>query len=176
MVKLAALALAVMLPFVAGAAESGAGDDPAAVAAMRDAQGQAVGEVTFREAPHGLILKADLENLPAGTMAFHIHEIGKCEPDFDAAGGHFNPTDSQHGFLNDKGYHRGDIPNITVGENGTYHEEVFLPNLTLKSGKGHSLLDADGATVMIHQGVDDYRSDPAGDAGARIACGVIEAR
>lgn len=176
MAKLAALIVAAVLPFAAVAGEQAVGNTAAAVADMRNAQGENVGSVTFTEAPHGLILKADLKNLPAGTLAFHIHAIGKCEPDFSAAGGHFNPTSSEHGFLNEKGYHRGDLPNITVGEGGTYSTEVFLPNLTLQSGKGHSLFDDDGSTVMIHAGADDYRSDPAGNAGDRIACGVITAR
>lgn len=172
------MATAIMLcPAALAAAPADAADgNPAAVAAMQDRDGKSVGEVRLFEAPHGLVLRADLKNLPAGEFGFHIHAVGKCTPNFDAAGGHFNPTGSEHGFLNEKGYHRGDMPNITVPEGGTLVQEIFLPNLTVRDGKGHALLDQDGAAIMIHEGADDHKSDPAGHAGTRIACGVIEAQ
>lgn len=173
--KILMMATAIMLcPAMLAAATHESSGDPAAVAAMKDRDGKSVGAVRFFDTPHGVLLRAELENLPAGEFGFHIHAVGKCAPDFDAAGGHFNPTGSEHGLLNDKGYHRGDMPNITVPESGALVQEVFLPNLTVRDGKGHVLVDADGAAVMIHEGADDYRSDPAGHAGTRIACGVIE--
>lgn len=170
-----AAAVALFPAIFTAAAAQEAEPEAAAVAALQDRDGQSVGEVRLYEAPHGLVLRADLENLPAGEFGFHIHAVGKCTPDFDAAGGHFNPTGSEHGFLNEKGYHRGDMPNITVPESGMLRQEIFLPNLTVRDGKGHALLDKDGAAIMIHEGADDHRSDPAGHAGTRIACGVIEA-
>jgi superoxide dismutase, Cu-Zn family len=142
-----------------------------ATAILKDPDGKEVGKVTLTAVPTGVLLDADLTALPPGDHAFHIHEFGKCEaPDFKSAGGHFNPEEDEHGLMNKAGPHSGDMPNIHVPENGKLHIEVLNQMVNLSQG----LLDADGSAIVIHEGPDDYTSDPAGDAGPRIACGVIE--
>ena len=141
-------------------------------AELHNDQGQKVGEATLEQTPHGVLVTVDLQALPAGEHAFHIHDVGKCEPPFKSAGGHFNPTHKQHGIENAKGMHAGDLPNIYVPENGKLKFDAFATAVTLGKGE-NSLFDADGSALVIHAGADDYKTDPAGDAGARIACGVV---
>jgi Cu-Zn family superoxide dismutase len=141
-----------------------------ATAVLKDANGKEVGKVTLIAVPTGVLLDADLTAVPPGDHAFHIHAIGKCEPpDFKSAGAHFNPEEDKHGLMNEAGPHAGDLPNIHVPENGKLHIEVLNQRVSLSDG----LLDDDGSALVIHQGPDDYKTDPAGDAGPRIACGVI---
>ncbi|MBY6015438.1 superoxide dismutase family protein [Qipengyuania gaetbuli] len=107
-----------------------------------------------------------------GPHGFHLHTTGKCEaPGFTSAGGHLNPAGRQHGSENPSGKHLGDLPNLVVGANGTATAEFDL--LGTRDQVLADIFDADGTAVMIHAGPDDYRSDPAGDAGSRIACGVL---
>lgn len=134
--------------------------------------GKKVGIVTFTETPYGVLIIAEITNLLPGTHAFHIHEQGKCEPPFKSAGGHFNPYGKEHGILNSKGFHAGDLPNIHVGQNGKLTFEIVAHEVTLGKGE-NSLNDDNGSAIVIHEGADDYTSDPAGNAGTRIACGVI---
>lgn len=142
-----------------------------ATAVLKDPDGKEVGKVTLTAVPTGVLLDADLTALPPGDHAFHIHETGKCEaPDFKSAGGHFNPEEDEHGLMNKAGPHAGDMPNIHVPESGQLRIEVL--NQMVHMGRG--LFDEDGSAIVIHEGADDYKSDPAGHAGARIACGVIE--
>ena len=143
-----------------------------AKAELKNAQGQSVGEVTLTETPHGVLLRASLKGLPAGTHAFHVHAVGKCEAPFTSAGGHFNPAAKQHGIENPMGMHAGDMPNVEVPAGGDITFEVLDPDVTLKPGAG-SLFKEGGTAIVVHGGADDYRSDPAGNAGPRIACGVI---
>lgn len=140
-----------------------------ASAAMMNANGESVGAVTLRETPQGTLLHAKLENLPAGAHAFHVHAVGVCEPPFKSAGGHFNPGGAKHGIDSAEGMHAGDMPNIHVPESGALEIEVLNTQLHLDA----SLFDEDGAAIVIHDGPDDYVTDPAGAAGPRIACGVI---
>lgn len=140
-----------------------------AQAQMMDANGESVGQVVLKMTPHGTLLHATLSNLPPGAHAFHVHTVGKCEAPFKSAGGHFNPEGKKHGFLADAGMHAGDMPNIHVPESGSLEIEILNTLLKLDS----SLFDEDGAAIVIHAEGDDYASDPAGDAGPRIACGVI---
>ncbi|WP_426754329.1 superoxide dismutase family protein [Myxococcus sp. Y35] len=142
-----------------------------AKALLKDAQGKDVGEVTFEQTKNGVLIKGKLSNLPPGQHAFHVHEVGKCEaPGFTTAGGHFNPTKKAHGLLAPKGKHHGDLPNLYVSQDGTVQFDIFSQNgLTVKS-----MFDKDGSSVMVHAKEDDYHSDPTGDAGGRIACGVVE--
>ena len=161
-VLLASIAFAAATVQTAGAAEQ-------AMAKMENPKGESVGEVRLSETPHGTLLHAKFSNLPAGAHAFHVHAIGKCEPPFKSAGGHFNPDGKKHGIHATEGLHVGDMPNIHVPASGSLEIEVLNTLLKLDS----SLFDADGAAIVLHAGPDDYKSDPAGAAGARIACGVI---
>jgi Cu-Zn family superoxide dismutase len=142
-----------------------------AKAMVKDAQGKDVGEITFEQTAKGVVVKGTLSNLPPGQHAFHIHETGKCDaPDFKTAGGHFNPTKKAHGIMSPKGKHEGDLPNLYVGQDGRTQFDTFAQNgLKLKQ-----LFDKDGSAVMVHTKEDDYFTDPTGDAGGRIACGVVE--
>jgi len=142
-------------------------------AILKSGDGKAVGKVTLEDTGDGVLLKAAFEGLPSGVHAFHVHAVGKCEPPFQTAQGHFNPTGKQHGYLNANGPHAGDMPDIHVPDSGKLTVEVFLPNVTIDKGAAR-LLDDDGAALMIHAGPDDYKSDPAGNAGDRVACGIIE--
>ena len=104
-----------------------------------------------------------------------VDEVGKCElPDFESAGGHFNPTDASHGLDHDEGPHAGDLPNLEVGEDGLVDEEIIAENVTLKSGEENSLLQEGGTALVIHAEADDGTSQPSGDSGDRIICGVIQ--
>ncbi len=155
-----------------GAAQA-AGDTAVATAELRDAKGRAVGNVTLRQTAEGVALTAELSGAPQGVRAFHIHETGQCEPPaFKSAGGHFNPAKRQHGTKNPRGAHAGDLPNIDVASDGRATAEMTAANVTL-SGGANALLDTDGAAVVLHAKPDDYRTDPTGNAGDRIACGVI---
>ena len=114
-------------------------------------------------------------NLTEGTHGFHFHEKGVCEaPDFESAGGHFNPTGASHGLGHEDGPHAGDLPNLEVGPDGTVKEEFFVENLTLKAGEENSLFQDDGTALVIHAEEDDGTTQPSGDSGDRIACGVVE--
>ena len=114
-------------------------------------------------------------NMPPGVHGAHIHEVGSCQaPDFTSAGGHWNPLGKQHGRDNMAGPHMGDMPNLIVGQDGTGTLELLVNGATLVGG-AEPILDDDGAAIVIHQGPDDYRTDPSGNSGARVACGVIAA-
>ena len=154
----------------AGVLAQGAMDT--AKADLKDAQGQSVGTVTLTDTPHGVLMHVVLTSAPEGVHAFHVHATGKCEAPFTTAGGHFNPTNKQHGAENAMGMHAGDMPNITVPAGGKLTFDVLNHDVTLKAG-ANSLMDADGSAVMLHAAADDYKGDPAGNAGARIACGVV---
>ena len=139
---------------------------------LKNAQGDAVGRVTLTETPHGVLMHASLMGLPEGTHAFHIHQTGACAPPFTSAGGHFNPTTKQHGIENAMGMHAGDLPNVQVPADGKLTFDVLAPGVTLGAGP-NSLLKQGGTAIVMHASADDYTSDPAGSAGARIACGVV---
>lgn len=160
-----ALSAALLLSWPAAAAP---GD--VASAAMTDAEGNEVGTVGLSELHHGTMVVAKLTGLPEGAHAFHVHTTGLCEPPFTSAGGHYNPTDAKHGLNAEEGAHAGDMPNIFIPASGELTIEVFAAGLAIDD----QLLDDDGAALVIHAGPDDYRSDPAGNAGDRIACGVIK--
>jgi Cu-Zn family superoxide dismutase len=112
--------------------------------------------------------------MPAGEHAIHIHAVGKCEPPFESAGPHFNPTNQHHGILAGQG-HAGDMPNLHIPQSGELVVEVLNPFVTLDKGKPNSVVNDSGTSLIIHAGKDDYKTDPAGNSGARIACGVIGA-
>lgn len=140
-----------------------------------DANGESVGSAELTEEDEGVTVKVVAEGLPEGSHGFHFHETGKCElPDFESAGSHFNPTDTEHGLDNESGPHAGDLPNLVVEEDGTVDEEILAENVTLKEGEENSLFQEGGTALVIHSDEDDGVSQPAGDAGDRIVCGVIE--
>jgi Cu-Zn family superoxide dismutase len=143
-----------------------------ASAVLKDASGKEVGAATLTVTPSGVLISLDLTAVPPGEHGFHVHTTGKCEPpDFKSAGPHFNPDQTKHGFMTPEGPHAGDLPNLHVPADGKLQVEVLEPNVTL-SGEA-PLLDADGSALVIHAGADDYKTDPAGNSGNRIACGVI---
>ncbi len=145
-----------------------------ATAPLKNAQGQAVGSANLTQTPHGVLINVSVKGMPPGEHAFHVHAVGKCEPPFTSAGGHFNPGGKKHGMLAAEGYHAGDMPNLHIPQSGDLTVEVVNANITLEKGKPNSVFGANGSAIVIHAGSDDYKSDPAGDAGARIACGVIQ--
>lgn len=157
----------------AAALAFGAAAAGAATVDLKDASGASVGAADLKETPNGVLLRAELTGLPEGVHGFHIHEIGACTPDFDAAGGHFAGGSDAHGFMADGGPHAGDMPNIHVPSSGSLTIEVFNPGLSFTEGDG-ALFDDDGSALIIHGGEDDYESQPSGDAGDRIACGILE--
>jgi superoxide dismutase, Cu-Zn family len=142
-----------------------------ATATIRDAAGAKVGSANFADSYAGLIITGSVEGLGIGAHGIHIHETGKCEAPFTTAGGHFNPEKHHHGFKNTDGPHLGDLPNIDLPASGVLRFEFLLPNVSLRGT--NALLDADGAAIVVHSTRDDFLTDPAGNSGARLACGVI---
>jgi superoxide dismutase, Cu-Zn family len=140
---------------------------------LSDAQGKSIGTATLTADPGGVKITLAIKGLPAGDHAIHIHETAKCDgPDFKSAGGHFNPDHKKHGKDNPDGAHAGDIPNITVDAKGGSTASVIAPGITLDDGP-HSVFTGGGTALVIHAKADDLKTDPAGAAGDRIACGLI---
>lgn len=148
-----------------------------ASATLMDASGKEIGKAQLTQTPAGVLLSVHATGIPAGEHAFHVHQTGRCEGNegFKSAGGHF-ALDHQHGYHVEGGPHPGDMPNVTVHDDGVFTVEVMNTMVSLESRGSGYLLDQDGAALVIHAAADDYRSQPSGDAGDRIACGVIEAR
>ena len=145
-----------------------------AKADLYNPSGEHVGIATLTEGDNGVTLAVSMHNMPPGIHALHIHAAGTCEkPDFKSAKGHFNPYGRKHGLKNPDGPHAGDLLNITIGSDGTGAIIVTAPLATLGDGD-NSLFWQGGTAIMLHEGPDDYLTDPAGAAGPRIACGVIE--
>ena len=144
-----------------------------AKAALKDASGKEVGQAQLLQTPHGVLIKLSLKGAAPGEHAFHIHAVGKCEPPFTSAGGHFNPASHKHGMGAADGPHAGDMPNLHVPASGELMIEIANPMISLAKGQPNSVFDADGSAMIIHAGADDYKTDPTGNAGDRIACGVI---
>jgi Cu-Zn family superoxide dismutase len=147
---------------------------PKAKATLVNAEGKEVGTALFEEIPGGLRLSLQVFNFQPGFHAFHIHSVGLCEPpDFKSAGPHFNPFHKKHGKQNPEGPHAGDLPDLYVDKEGTGDLDALVPALTLAGEGGNSLFHLGGTALVIHASPDDNKTDPAGNAGDRIACGVI---
>lgn len=141
---------------------------------MMDSNGEAIGTAELSQEDAGVGVVLEVENLEAGIHGIHFHEAGMCEvPDFETAGAHFNPTDAMHGMDNSDGPHAGDLPNIEVGDDGTAMQEFIAENVTLATGEDNSLLKEGGTALVIHESEDDQATDPSGESGDRIACGVV---
>jgi Cu-Zn family superoxide dismutase len=159
--------VALALPLGAGAASS------AAVATLKNADGKEVGKASFAPAKEGVKVQVTVAGLTPGKHGIHLHAAGKCDPpDFKSAGGHLNPAEKHHGLANPEGPHAGDLPNLVVGKDGKAKASFTAKGATLGDGKG-SLFGPEGAALVIHADPDDEKTDPAGNSGARIACGVV---
>jgi Cu-Zn family superoxide dismutase len=167
----------------AGSAAGGDPGPPAAVstigpprlaAELRDAQGRVRARATAESAGDSLRIRVEAVAMSAGAYGAHLHAAGRCDaPGFDSAGPHWNPTAQMHGKDNPKGMHKGDLPNLLVGTDGRGSFEYTIPDAGLSGMLPTALIDGDGAAVVIHASPDDFRTDPSGKSGARIACGVL---
>ena len=165
-------------PIEANVAEANVAKANAGVAAtpqtlaLNGGDGAAMGNVTLSEDPNGVTIKIDASGFPAGAHGVHLHTTGLCEgPRFSSAGGHWNPGGKQHGRDNPAGAHRGDLANFEVAAGGGGSTSFLVAGVTI-SGAG-ALADADGTALVIHAKADDYKTDPSGDSGDRIACAVL---
>ena len=140
---------------------------------LKDSSGNAVGDVDLMQTPAGVLIKLQIKGLPPGEHAFHVHAVGKCEAPFESAGPHFNPGNHKHGIMSGEA-HAGDMPNLYVPQSGELSVEVVNSAISLEQGKPNSVFDNDGSSLVVHAKADDYKTDPAGNAGDRIACGVIQ--
>ena len=168
-------AAALSLASCAGAGDppqAGVGADTAA-ATLIDGAGRARASASLAEIPGGVRVAITAIDLAPGAHGAHIHAVGRCDPpDFSSAGSHWNPTDRGHGKENPEGMHKGDLPNLIVGADGRGSVEYVISGVSL-AGRPIPMLDDDGAAVVLHVSADDYHTDPSGNSGGRIACGVI---
>jgi len=137
-------------------------------------KGRKIGTAVLTQEAGAVRIHLKAKKLPPGIHGIHFHEAGKCEPPkFESAGAHFNPYGKQHGFNNPQGFHAGDLLNLQVGNDGKVETDLISQTVTLKKGEPNSLLREGGTALVIHEKADDYVTDPAGNSGARIACGPI---
>jgi superoxide dismutase, Cu-Zn family len=167
------LAVALAWLLMAGCASLNVPPDPAR-AELRTIRGDVVGTATFTQVGNAVRVVLEVQGLPPGAHGVHVHAVGACAgPAFTSAGGHFNPDGREHGVLNHpRGPHAGDLPNITVGADGKGRLESTTELMSLGAGVS-SVFDGDGSAIVVHAAPDDFRTDPTGNSGARIACGVI---
>jgi Cu-Zn family superoxide dismutase len=170
------LPLAWVLALAGCAASGGGAASPAARADLRDGTGRPVGTASLAEAGGRVRLVVEAAGLAPGAHGIHVHAVGRCDPPaFTTAGGHFNPLGRRHGLDAPDGAHAGDLPNLVADAAGRARYEALTDRLTLRPGPT-SVLDADGSALVIHEKADDQRTDPTGDSGGRVACGVIAPR
>lgn len=169
------LTLFALLIAASSSAAMAATERAVATADLKDAKGNAVGTAEFSPETGGAQVKVKVEHLPPGAHGIHIHEKGTCTPpDFKSAGGHLNPDGKHHGMKNPQGHHEGDIGNLSVDAKGNGSQTFHLKGVELSGTDPRSLLKSDGTSLVIHAKADDQKSDPAGNSGDRIACGVIQ--
>ena len=169
--KLEVIALAGILFFSISMANALA--QTRAHADLKDSTGKNIGSAVLSERGNGVLITVNVKGLPQGLHAVHVHAVGKCDgPAFTSAGGHFNPLNKKHGLKSPDGPHAGDMPDMYVNKDGAGRYEALMESITLGSG-GTSVFDADGSAVVVHATADDNVTDPAGNSGDRIACGVI---
>lgn len=144
-------------------------------ATLRNASGASLGTLLLENTAAGVRISGALTSLPAGIHGIHVHAVGRCDPaDFATAGAHLNPAAAHHGLENPAGPHAGDLPNVTVAPSGEAVVDLTTPRVSLTANGSGAVFDADGSAIVIHAGADDQKTDPAGNSGPRIACGVIE--
>ena len=168
-------ALVAVVVAVAGCAVLPTGRTIGATATteLHNAERRAVGTALLTQINAGVRVVVEVRGLAPGAKAVHIHEVGRCEaPAFNSAGNHFNPDGRQHGLLNPRGPHAGDLPNVTIEADGSGRLETTTDRITLGAGST-SLFDGDGSALVVHGSADDFMTDPTGNSGARVACGVI---
>lgn len=169
--------IAICLAALATLAAPALAQEKTGTADIMDLDGKSLGVLTLTEMDGHIQITGQLQGLPGGSHGIHIHETGTCDAEgkFASAGGHFNPTGHKHGMDNPEGPHAGDLPNIAASaEGGGALVDIMDDSVTLGDGD-NSLFDADGSAIVVHADPDDYKSDPSGNSGDRIACGVIEA-
>jgi Cu-Zn family superoxide dismutase len=141
--------------------------------ALNGTDGRPVGTVPLSEDANGVTIKVDASAIAAGTHGVHLHEKGLCEgPKFESAGAHWNPESKQHGRDNPMGAHLGDLANFDIGQAGAATTSFTVAGVTM-SGATNALADADGTSLVVHAKADDYRTDPSGNSGDRVACAVL---
>lgn len=170
--KLAVAGLALSGAALGGCAMSAGGNgtgEPTAVAYLTTANGQSVGRATATAMSDGIQIVVEGRDMPPGVHGAHVHTVGRCDaPTFETAGGHWNPMSKKHGMENPAGPHAGDMPNLDIASDG-----AGVLTVTLPGGTFDGLFDTDGSALVIHAGQDDMRTDPSGNSGGRIACGVF---
>jgi superoxide dismutase, Cu-Zn family len=165
-----AIAIALLATGGCATSQNGTVGSAEALATLRTSAGAEAGRATARTEGERVRVTIDARGLPPGVHGAHVHTVGRCDaPDFASAGPHWNPTGAQHGTENPAGAHAGDLPNLTVAADGSGTLSMMLPAGTLET-----MLDADGAALVIHATADDLRTDPSGNSGGRIACGVFQ--
>jgi Cu-Zn family superoxide dismutase len=169
--KGAAIAAVAATMLGAGVSEA----ETSAHAIVVNKEGEILGTLALEQTRSGVVIRGQLDGLPPGTHAIHIHDRAACQPTFAAAGEHFNPSGREHGLRNPHGPHAGDLPNITVDANGRAFVRVIANEVDLGSEGPKSLLAGQGTAIVVHDKGDDYVTDPSGNSGDRIACGVVTA-